>query len=469
MMWVMTLGPDAARAEAQACDRTAIIVSNNHATNARTPRLPLRLAEHTAEKLFDALVRAGAFRAECIDFLGAATRPRIDEAVTKAAQRVRAAGAGTEPTLFGFFFIGHGEMGRLLTAGDPMMPRDLQAMIRRVGASTSLMFIDACEAGSLVAPDLIPKGLTPTYNPLSKLDEDVLQTEGVIWMFSSGDGAPSYEIEKTAMTAFGGAFIASMRTTSPNDATIGLDALWHATRRETARRARLAGVEQYPVRYLSTRSGRVDRFAWRRINRTASVLLPAGRPGVALIRQGPDQITDWLSRTGESWQRFTVTPGVTEVIEYDMLGQVAGHNVFELVPGQTVTLGVTGGEPAPTAIVSVDNCDGVDNDYDGLIDEAWACYACARPDCLSPHEPRSVECEMLRSDPLIDVPDLARWSLTELEGRLLNGRLKAYRIEGHMAADDQWFVPGANDLLNDGTRAWTLFAHRTHEAVVCNR
>lgn len=253
---LMVVAPSA---RAGSAVRYALVVGNNRADADLTRMEPLRHAEQEAAKLAKNLVRYANFDSARVETVLGGDRKDVLAAATRLAQRHAAdkGELGSLPTLFAFFFTGHGLSGRLLTKGGALSTDDLSGIVKEMGANLTLGFFDACYAGGLDLVSLRAKGIvvTPGFNPVAQLPKEMLDSEGTMWFASSRATEVSYEDERLGglfMHFFGEAF-----TSAPADGVgISLDAMWEYARRRTADYASQRGRTQTPEMFVRSLQAR---------------------------------------------------------------------------------------------------------------------------------------------------------------------------------------------------------------------
>lgn len=239
--------------------RYALVVGNNVAdAPAGVDLAPLAHAEREASRLATQLVKHGQFAPERVILLTGGTREEILAAAAQLADRHARdrAEMGELPTLFAFFFTGHGLSGQLLTADDAVTGTDLAQIFQRMGATFTFGFFDACHSGSFDHDTLVAKGLKRTagFNPVAELPEEVIAAEGTMWLVSSKPDEVSYE-DKDLGGLFTHFFIEAFTEARPDGVGVTLDGMWEYARRRTLAHASQFGRTQTPeklVRKLKT-------------------------------------------------------------------------------------------------------------------------------------------------------------------------------------------------------------------------
>ena len=235
--------------------RYALVIGNNVAAAPPGVDLaPLAHAEREASRLAHTLVSHGQFAPERVILVTGGTRDDILAAAAKLAdQHARdRAEVGELPTLFAFFFTGHGLSNQLLTAEDALSGDDLAQVFNRMGATFTFGFFDACHSGSFDHDTLVAKGIKATagFNPVAELPEEVISAEGTMWLVSSKPDEVSYE-DKDLGGLFTHYFIEAFTQARPDAVGVTLDGMWEYARRRTLARANEFGRTQTPEKLVS--------------------------------------------------------------------------------------------------------------------------------------------------------------------------------------------------------------------------
>ena len=254
---ILLVLPVGARAGSHA--RYALVVGNNHGHSERIELDDLFHAEREARRLHNKLVQHGNFDPGRTELVVGGTRAEVLAAVKRLAEvhRRDRQDLGELPTLFAFFFTGHGLSGELLTADQPLTGDDLASLFKELDATLNVGFFDACHAGSLTLGALSAKGIkaTPGFNPVEALPEELLNSEGTLWFVSSRPEELSYEDERLGglFTHF---FIESFSRGQGDGIGVTLEDMWEYTRRRTLAHAARYGRSQSPEKIVSKLTAR---------------------------------------------------------------------------------------------------------------------------------------------------------------------------------------------------------------------
>src|SRR5688572_10186711 len=124
--------------------RIAVVVGNNTGNDVARA---LKYAEHEVARLAGLLGRSGDFQ---VSLLRAPRRSQLEEALIAARARLTAAKAAGRPTLFLFYYSGHGDTEALELGATRLPLRDLRRYLESLTeADVRLAFVDACQSGAL--------------------------------------------------------------------------------------------------------------------------------------------------------------------------------------------------------------------------------------------------------------------------------------------------------------------------------
>lgn len=320
--------------------RYALIVGNNHGNTTASLDLPdLDHAEQEARTLHDTFIRLGNFDddQQRTILLTGAGRQKILDAAQQLAQRHRAdrAALGQVPTLFAFYYTGHGLDGTLLTADDPLSGEDLAQIFTSINATFTVGIFDACYSGSLDLDTLKAKGLRPTpgFNAFNELPREVLNSSGTMWFVSSQPDQVSYEDIKLG-GVFTHYFVEGMQRARGDSFGVTLEQIWEYARSRTQQYTARSGREQTPqkmVRNLTSSGPLYFSFPGKR---NAELVFEPGVRGRFLVRYAAGQLTELVDKSAASELRVPVyaSPVVLERLDVEP----AQRQHIDLHSGDTV-------------------------------------------------------------------------------------------------------------------------------------
>ena len=268
--------------------KVAVIVGNNAGA---APSRALEFAERDAAKIDEVLTELGGVaRADAALLVGADART-VWRALDDAERRVEAARGRGEQTMLLFYFSGH-------AAGDEMELGDTSidfAALRRFLASSKadvrLAFLDACQAGRLIAS----KGGRPGPGFDIRVADEIAST-GYAIITSSAEDEVSQESAELRGAFFTHYLVSALRgaADASGDGRVTLDeAYQYAYRRTLARTAATIGGGQHPMYnfqlegrgdiVLTATSGAAGRIAVN-VPDSGRLLLLDG-PGIAMIAE----------------------------------------------------------------------------------------------------------------------------------------------------------------------------------------
>lgn len=260
----------------------------------------LTYAEAEARRVRQALVELGAFQndgrhavlrtgddATAVGIQGAA----LALSASLIAER---AGLPDAETLFVLYVTGHGRGGRLWLRDGPVSGEFLRDLVRRVGADVSIVVLDTCESGALVAKG---GGLEAAAPTAIELPDDALDMSGTHWISSSGPDEKAYEslldFRGSVYTHF---FLEGMQN-APRQAPAGTFAEIHEyAAKRTREFVSTKGLRQTPTSRASivTRGGRPLYFSFP--PRDALLHFAPDVTGRFQIEYGEGSLTEYVDR-----------------------------------------------------------------------------------------------------------------------------------------------------------------------------
>ncbi|MGC4119972.1 MAG: caspase family protein [Myxococcales bacterium] len=296
-------------------------------------------------------MRYANFDAERVELVVGGDRAAVLAAAHRLAARHRrdVQELGRLPSLFAFFFTGHGLAGRLLTPGEPLAGSDSSAMVREMDATLTVGVFDACQSGAFDWEALKEKGAvaTPGFNPIAELPKEVLDAEGTMWFVSSRPGELSYEDEQLGglFTHF---FTESFTAAQPDGVGITLESMWEFARRRTAAHAARYGRRQTPERVIrNLKAGGPLYFSFPR-TREATLRFHAELEGSFLLNYEQSALVEKVVKAKGTPLDVAVWAGQ---VSLSRLGpsEAGVSRQLSLVPGQAILLAPEGLGPRPHA------------------------------------------------------------------------------------------------------------------------
>ncbi|MBI5544627.1 MAG: caspase family protein [Deltaproteobacteria bacterium] len=308
----------AGSAEAGRSVRYALVVGNDFGRTPPGVVLPeLKHAEEEATRLRERLVRLGNFdpSPERTVLLAGKSREAILQAARKVAEQHKAdrAALGEVPTLFAFFFTGHGLSGQLLTATEPLTGPDLAAIFNEMGATFTVGVFDACFSGSLDLKALAAKGMTPMpgFNAFEALPQEVIDAQGTMWFVSSRPDQVSYEDERLG-GVFTHFFMEAMERAPRAGFGVTLEEVWEYARAETQRYTSNATRPQTPQKLIRNLTSTGPLYFSFPSTRSAVLELEANVAGRFLLRYESGQLSELVVK--EAGRPLTVPVYPTELV-----------------------------------------------------------------------------------------------------------------------------------------------------------
>jgi len=339
-----------APARAGSSVRYALIVGNDHGESEAVSLEDLTKAEAEAHDLRQRLMRYGNFDEERIAMVAGGGREEILAAARRLSARHRQdrAELGDLPTLFIFYFTGHGVEGALLTRDQPLSGADLATIYQEMDATLSVGFFDACFSESLA---LRGKGAVPTpgFNPLAELPEEVLNAEGSVWFVSSRPDEQSYEDPKLG-SLFTYYFLEAFTEGTRDGVAITLDEMWEYARRRTSAHAARYGRSQTPVKVVRHLKARGPLYFSFPAERRAKLRFTSEVEGSFLVQYQHGALVEKIHKPSGEPLEVALYEG--EVLLSQLGDKTADHAPTQkllLQPGRAVTVRTTGTDAAPAA------------------------------------------------------------------------------------------------------------------------
>jgi hypothetical protein len=174
-------------AGAARADPIRILVAASHSRGA-PGELPLLHAAEDVEHVEGVLTTLGDVRPADVITVVDPTPAALNAAIDRAG--ALAATHAPEDVTFLFYFSGHGDRDRIHLGGETVAMADLTTRIRAVPAALRMLVTDACRNYPTRS-----KGVTtePGFAIESAADHPA---DGVIWLFSAGEGEPALESDE---------------------------------------------------------------------------------------------------------------------------------------------------------------------------------------------------------------------------------------------------------------------------------
>lgn len=320
--------------------RYALVVGNNHGETPGRSLPELRHAEREARELSTQLIGRGNLAQERVVVVTGGTRADILAGARRLAETRNADRTllGDLPTLFAFFFTGHGVAGELLTVDQPLNGEDLAQIFREMDASLSVGFFDACFSGSLDDDTLFSKGARPTgFNPIAELPKEVLNSEGTVWLVSSRPNELSYEDSRLG-GVFTHYFIESFDR-APSDAIgIRFDDMWEYARRRTQEHTQARGKSQTPEKIIRKMKSRAPLYFSFPNERSARVRFTSEVSGSYLLQHEHGALTERIEKKPGVPLEVSTYPGAILVARLDARGTARPAKRISLEPQGTVEI-----------------------------------------------------------------------------------------------------------------------------------
>ena len=327
--------------------RYALIIGNDHGQAPPGVQLPdLLHAETEAQRIRERLVSLGNFGPsdERVVLALGKTREQILVAARALVQQHRRDrdDLGEVPTLFAFFFTGHGLDGKLLTASDPLTGTDLATIFEEMSATFTVGVFDACFSGSLDLSAIRGKGLRVLqgFNVFEQLPREVLNSQGTVWFTSSQPEEVSYEDDRLG-GVFTHFFLEGMERAGAEGFGVTLEAIWEYARSRTQQYTSRVGRPQTPQKMIRNLTSTGPLYFSFPSPRSAYLVFEPGVSGRFLVRYDSGQLTELIEKQAGKMLRVPVYPA--ELVLERLDGSQPERQHVALAAGDTVWVREKGG------------------------------------------------------------------------------------------------------------------------------
>ena len=228
-------------------DPIRILVAASHSRGA-PGELPLLHAAADVEHVESVLTSLGDFRADDVTTLVDPTPAALQAAIDRAG--ALAAAHRPEEVTFLFYFSGHGDRDRIHLGPETVAMADLTARVRAVPAALRMLVTDACRNYPTRS-----KGVTT--EPGFAIEGAVGHpADGVIWLFSAGEGEPALESDELTGGVFTYYWVSALRGAGDanGDGRVTLAESYDFAYSQTLlRSSRGSGVLQHPAAVFDLR------------------------------------------------------------------------------------------------------------------------------------------------------------------------------------------------------------------------
>ena len=228
-------------------DPIRILVAASHSRGA-PGELPLLHAAADVEHVESVLTSLGGFSPTNVVTLVDPTPAALDGAIDRAS--ALAASHAPDEVTFLFYFSGHGDRDRIHLGPDTVAMADLTARVRAVPAALRILVTDACRSFPTRA-----KGVTT--EPGFAIESVVTHpADGVIWLFSAGEGEPALESDELMGGLFTHYWVSALRGAGDanGDGRVTLAESYDFAYSQTLlRSSRASGVLQHPAAVFDLR------------------------------------------------------------------------------------------------------------------------------------------------------------------------------------------------------------------------
>lgn len=168
--------------------------------------LPLRYTANDVERMRDVLVAFGDFAPSDVLVTFGDDAESVTDRFDEARERVSAAQAAGDRTLFLFYFSGHSMDGEL-RLGDTRLPLgDVKRLTERTGATLRLAVIDACRSGAITRIKGATKG-----EPVAVGVDDGGAQRGLVVITASSEAEDAQESDEVQGSFFTWYFTSGLR------------------------------------------------------------------------------------------------------------------------------------------------------------------------------------------------------------------------------------------------------------------
>jgi hypothetical protein len=318
--------------------RLGLVVGNNQG---REPSRSLRYAENEVGRLADLLRSAGDF--DDIVTLRGASKAEIEQTLVEVRRRLETAKRGGRPTLFLFYYSGHGDNEALEIGSERLALRDLRSYLEQlVVADVRIAFVDACQSGALTGV----KGgkRVPGYEVRLA---DPGQIKGMAIVTSSTANELSQESDDLRGSFFSQSIMAGLRgaADSSGDGQVTLGEVYQFASRRTlsSTAASLAGGQHPTFDYRMAGAGEVVLTRSRPRDARLAFVREAGATYAVVSKDSGDVIAEISSSASEDL--YLAVPAGQYRLVRRLMGDVR-ERTLALSPGSMTVL-------EPSAMVPV--------------------------------------------------------------------------------------------------------------------
>ncbi len=228
-------------------DPIRILVAASHSRGAGG-ELPLLHAAADVEHVRGVLTAIGDFRPDDVITLVDPTLAALDAALDRA--RARAATHVPAEVTFLFYFSGHGDRDQIHLGPEVLAITDLQARVPAVPAALRMLVTDACRNNGTRTKGIATEPGFAIAGPESS------PADGIVWLFSSGEGEPALESDELEGALFTHYWVSALRGAGDanGDGRVTLAESYDFAYSQTLlRSSRGSGVLQHPAAVFDLR------------------------------------------------------------------------------------------------------------------------------------------------------------------------------------------------------------------------